>query len=273
MLAVVIGLFGCASAPAGDSAEPPAPEGPSATPTWGVVDVQAFLDAHLADIRPEPGALGEAYQALMAHAEPPCPSLAEPGNPWGPWATGLDSCTSVSGWTWRGQGVAAASCRDGRWDAGALVSFEVAGSAGEVALAGGTFQLACDEAPDAGECFGQLTGSFRFSEAAPALAEGFTSSLFVDEAWGPEGRTTSLDGGVSWPDGTLALRGVVVEDGVARGGLAVRDVGGSWFSVELPEGGSGCAPLTWGGAALGEVCVDLGPWSAPLVRMTGSCGG
>lgn len=259
----------CAPEPGADSAvlesEPVATE-------WTVVDVQAFVDTKLAGPRPEPATVASAYLQMLGHGEWPCPPFAEPGNAWGPWATGLaGACTTPEGWTWYGQAVTGAGCMGSVVDVGALVSFEVTGPAGEVAVAGGTFQQGCTVGPEEGDCLGQLTGSFQFTEAGPGLAEGYTASLFVTEEWADGSDVVTLDGGVTWPDGTLALRSVELEAGAAAGALAVRDPGGTWFEARVPETGSGCVPLTHGGDEVGELCVDLGGWSERLGDMGLPC--
>ncbi len=262
-------LLGCVSeaTDSSDSGEDEAPR----EPEWGVAEVQDFLDRRLAEARPEPAVMAPPYVDLLSHAEHPCPSMAEPGNHWGPWATGPTACTTSAGWRFYGQAVMAAGCDTTVFDVGGLVSFEVAGPAGEVARAGGTFQIGCSRVVDEGECFGQLAGSFQFTAGGPVLTEGYVASIFYEETWAGGETVTVLDGGITWPDGTMALRELTFSGAGAAGALAVRDPSAVWFSLAVPEAGEGCVPLTVGDADVGEVCVDLTGWSAPLERIDPGC--
>ncbi len=107
--------------------------------------------------------------------------------------------------------------------------------------------------------------------------------------WGAPGRSDWLadaPGEAIWIEGDRA--GILVEGGFslngdslsaddlridpdcpAAGRVEVRDPGGSWFTLDLPEDCSGCAPLVFGGVAGEDLCVDLRPAFEHLLLETG----
>jgi hypothetical protein len=237
-------------------------------PEWDPEQVAGFLSSQLARRMPEPRPAIEAYNELLSHAEPGCPTFERADTiGWIGWAGVYGTtCTTSEGWQWFGLAQAGAGCEldsvgVSMLDFGQVASYLITSPTGEVNEGGGSFGQRCEWTSAAGTCSGWFTGSFTYPIASDWLAEGAEGAVFVESSWEGETFRVELDGGMGYQAGTLGFDALVLSPEGVSGGIAVRDPGGYWH--ELPLDSDGCGNLGWRGQDEGRVCLDFSGWLSP----------
>ncbi len=97
------------------------------------------------------------------------------------------------------------------------------------------------------------------SSAGPFAGEQ-SAGLKLDGMYsGRDGLAATVSGGLAVGGATVDFRDVVFTAGCAgpSGVIGVRDPGGGWWTLTLPDDCSGCGPLSFEGTAHGSSCAGL----------------
>jgi hypothetical protein len=106
-----------------------------------------------------------------------------------------------------------------------------------------------------------LAGGFLDGAASTALANGVAMSVDWQGIFQPgSGLSGNFEGPIGGGDSALVLDGVELDPSIgpgATGTLRVRDPSSAWWDISLSDDHSGCGPVTWAGAEVGETCAGL----------------
>ncbi|MCB9744292.1 MAG: hypothetical protein H6740_16965 [Alphaproteobacteria bacterium] len=277
---LVVGLAaGCGEAEDSAAPEPELPVYTLApyTPSYSAAEVDALIDAAIAEGLPEPFTPLAVYQrAFDAWAEDGCPV----GNPYEVPGDYIGCTTSAGAFFWGP--ILYAPNTDGF----APAEFSVIGDGyiidpdGAWLYAGGelAFQPTPpqDEADERLEWFYLISGTWGYAPDGDWLGARWSGVIQGD------GEMTAEDTWVIRVHGSFNKAGAelffdsllmdAAHCGVnATGAIRLHDPSGGWYTVE-PEGCSNCGPVTFDGGGevleLGEACVDLqGPALALAARI------
>lgn len=294
--ACLLALAGCAPSepvePPGTGIAPPDATTEDATPPWTVpateppaVDLAALgaaLDAAIGKVTTlEPRAAFDAYSEVMAYRTATCP----PPYGWGSTTTYYGTvdvwyatCATADGASFNGS----AQLLDAKYgDDHDYVSLYATGSVltpdGATWAADGLWVDSEVRIGAAWDRHLSLSGANTYDGPAAEgtwLAEALRCELEIDlSGTDGEARTVAVSGELSGLAGdvdTVAFADVALDRdaGCAEpaGTISVRTPAGDWYDLAFvgdgtPEGCDGCAPASWRGLALGEVCARFEPWT------------
>lgn len=105
-----------------------------------------------------------------------------------------------------------------------------------------------------------LRGTFEDGLEPGGLRDGASVGLVWTGAWSPEdGVNGTFDGSIGGAEAGLDLEGITVDPACgpgAKGTVWIRDPGGGWWTIELPDCG-GCGTARFAGEEVGETCAGL----------------
>jgi hypothetical protein len=278
--------IGCAADPGGgsplktegggteDSAAPPADSGtytaPATTETPALP--RAELEARLAEaaaavLALDVGPIGAAYDRQRASGDAVCPGdypLYDANDLY--W---YGSCESASGGSFSGAAYVYAT-ETGAYDAWAYSLYAtMVHPDGSRLSAAGYFAQTIERTATAEALTVSLTGSFSYdgpTQPGTWLEQGLKPEIGVyryADVYG--GRYLYVDGALSGltDETTVAFDELNLTNGygcLEPVGTASVRWGGDWFDATFGEDCDGCAPVSWRGTVLGEVCIDASAW-------------
>jgi hypothetical protein len=236
-------------------------EAPVAEPMWGVGDVSAALSALMESGAPNPLDVATDFSDWLLHGDGTCPESIH--------RVGRD-CTSDDGYSYQGIGwfeINDYSEGDSTaldWRHGGDYQFV---DPGFLRLEGGGEIFYYTDRSEGQSYQVEIAGSWRDQTRADWLGDGYSSVMVVEGGGDAESAWMTFEGGMAVGDVMVDLDAFGFDMASAcgaapTGAVNVRDPAGYWYNWDLGSTCGTCAPLLYGTESLGELCVEVGAWSA-----------
>lgn len=246
----------------GEGSPLPEVDRPAAEAVWSTDDLEAAFGLALRDGLPDPWTLQAEYLGVLSNGDRGCPGHETYIDD-----THLYGCTAGSGWFF--SGVSEYHQESDTEEGVYWEGIEVLGDLLFRSPTGGEFEVGGhalwrfwrDDAFTVNRITTEHSGSWRWEEHDGWLAHTVSGLYQLDLQRDEAGDALAgFEGAARVYDTDLAFDGFVLSEACGwapRGLVSLRDPSGGWTQIDF---GSSCAPCgeaTFGGAVLGEVCLDV----------------